>query len=223
MIKAIYFVKRKPGMEVADFQKYWLSTHAEIVKKVPEIRRYAQSHTILSGYRKGQPVYDGVAELWFDDIATMRRVAELPESKAAQADDYAFIDMPMDFLLTQEHVQKDGAAAPSMVKLVEFIHRKPGMDVEAFQNYWGKVHGPIASKIPMIRRYVQSHPLASAYRDGRQPSCDGVAEVWFDSTDAMRESERIPEYAATRADEPHFLKLEPPFTFIITREHVIIG
>jgi len=222
MIKAIYFIKRKPGMDVAAFQKYWLTVHAEIVKKVPEIRRYVQSHTILSGYRNGEPAYDGVAELWFDDIETMRRIAELPQSKEAQADDYNFISMPMSLVLTQEHSQKEGATDPSMVKLLEFIIRKPGMEVERFQNYWGAIHGPIAAKIATIRRYVQSHILPSAYRDGRQPVCDGVAEVWFDSTDAMRASEKTAEYTVTRADEVNFLDSEP-FKFIITKEHVIIG
>ena len=222
MIKAIYLIKRKPGMDLAAFQKYWLTVHAEIVKKVPDVRRYVQSHTILSGYRKGEPAYDGVAELWFDDLETMRRIAELPQSKAAQEDDYNFLSMPMKFVLTREWTQKDGPTDPSMVKLVEFIARKPGMEVDQFQKYWGGIHGPIASKISTIRRYVQSHLLPSAYRDGRQPACDGVAEVWFDSTDAMRASEKTAEYAATRADEPHFLHPDP-FPFIITREHMIIG
>ena len=221
MIKAIYFIKRKPGMDVAAFQNYWISTHAAIVKKVPELRKYVQCHTLLSGYRKGQPIYDGVAEMWFDDIETMRRIAESPDSKAAQADDYAFIDMPMPFVLTREQVQKDGATDPSMVKLVEFIFRKPGMDVEQFQDYWRTIHGPIAAKIPQMRRYVQSPVLLSAYSEGRRrPVYDGVAEVWFDSTDAMRASEKTAEYAATRADEPNFI--DAGFRFIITKEHTIV-
>ena len=222
MVKAIYFIKRKPGMDVEQFQKYWLNTHAGIVSKVPELRKYVQCHTLLSGYRKGEPVYDGVAELWFDDVETMRRIADLPQSKAAVADDYNFIDMPMEFVLTREHLQKDGPTNASMVKLVEFVFRKPGMDVEQFQKYWRTVHGPLAAKIPTMRRYVQSHNLPSAYRDGRQPVCDGVAEVWFDATDAMRASEKTPEYAATRADEPNFIDTTN-LKFIITREHTIVG
>jgi uncharacterized protein (TIGR02118 family) len=222
MIKAIYFVKRKPVMDVEAFQKYWLNTHAGIVSKVPELRKYVQCHTLLSGYRKGQPIYDGVAELWFDDTDAMRRIADLPQSKAAVADDYNFIDMPMEFILTREHVQKDGATNPSMVRLVEFVSRKTGMDVEAFQKYWRTIHGPLAAKIPTMRRYVQSHNLLSAYRAGRHPMCDGVAEVWFDDTNAMRASEKTPEYAATRADEPNFIDAAK-LKFIITREHTIVG
>jgi len=118
-------------------------------------------------------------------------------------------------------VQKEGPTDSAMVKLVEFITRKPGMDVEAFQRYWRTVHGPLAARIPMIRRYVQCHTRLSAYSAGRQPLYDGVAEVWADSTDALRESEKTPEYAAVRADEPKFL--DPgKLAFIITREYTVL-
>ena len=61
MVKLIAFFKRQAGMSVEDFQAYWRTSHADIVVKLPGIRRYVQSHTILSGYRKGEPVYDGMA------------------------------------------------------------------------------------------------------------------------------------------------------------------
>lgn len=222
MVKTIIVLKRKPGMRVEAFQEYWRTTHADLVKKVPELRRYAQCHTLLSGYHKGEPVYDGVAELWYDDTSAMRRITDAPESRAALADDQHFLDTSqMAFILTEEHVQKDGPTDASMVKLIEFVHRKPGMEVEKFQEYWRTVHGPLAAKIPMIRRYVQCHTRLSAYRAGRQPIYDGVAQVWFDSTDAMRQSATTPEYAAVRADEPNFIDVDR-LTFIITREHVIL-
>lgn len=222
MVKSINFLKRKPGMSVEAFQEYWRTSHAELVKKIPELRKYVQCHTLLSGYRKGEPVYDGVAELWYDDTDTMRRIADLPESRVALADDENFLDMSkMAFILTEEHVQKEGPTDSSMVKLVEFVTRKPGMEVEAFQEYWRTVHGPLAAKIPMIRRYVQCHTRLSAYRAGRQPLYDGVAEVWFNSTDAMRQSEKTPEYAAVRADEPNFID-GSKLTFIITKEYEML-
>jgi uncharacterized protein (TIGR02118 family) len=222
MVKSINFLKRKSGMSVEAFQEYWLTTHAALVKKVPEIRKYAQCHTLLSGYRRGEPVYDGVAELWYDNTDVMRRIADLAESRVALADDENFLDMSkMTFILTQEHVQKEGPTNDSMVKLVEFVTRKPGMEVEAFQEYWRTVHGPLAAKIPMIRRYVQCHTRLSAYHAGRQPLFDGVAEVWFDSTDAMRQSEKTPEYATVQADEPHFID-GSKLSFIITKEYEML-
>ena len=44
------------------------------------------SQTLLSGYKKVTPVWDGIAELVYDDIDAMRRVADCAESRAANED-----------------------------------------------------------------------------------------------------------------------------------------
>jgi hypothetical protein len=72
-----------------------------------------------------------------------------------------------------------------------------------------------------MRRYIQSHARLSSYRDGRIPPFDGVAEVWFDGTDAMRESAKAIEYKLVREDEPNFID-QSKLQFIITRERIII-
>ncbi len=223
MIKVISVLKRKPGMDLAAFTDYWQTTHAEAVKRVPGVRRYVQSQTIASAYRKGEPVYDGIAELWYEDTAAMHRAAAAPEAAAAFKDDENFLDMQsLAAIATDEVVQREGKTDASMVKSTEFVVRKAGMDAAAFHKYWTEVHGPLATRISQIRRYVQSHVRPSAYRDGRQPFIDGVAQVWFDNTDAMRESAKTAEYAAVRADEPNFIDVQR-LSFIITRERIIIG
>jgi uncharacterized protein (TIGR02118 family) len=223
MVKTITFIKRKPGMSVDDFGEYWRTKHAPIVTKLPGLRRYVQCHTIPSGYRNGEPAYDGVAEVWFDSTDAMREGARTAEYRAVRADEPNFIDLAkIDFVITEERVQKDAPADPSMVHLVEFVTRKPGMSVETFQRHWSAVHGPLGARIPMVRRYVQCHLRPAAYRDGRQPPYDGVAEVWFDSTGAMRESATTPEFRAVRADEPNFIDTTHPFPFIITRDFTVL-
>ena len=222
MVKTITFIKRKPGMNLDEFGQYWRTRHAPIVIRLPGLRHYVQCHTIPSGYRKGEPAYDGVAEVWFDSTDAMRATAKTAEYSAVRADEPNFIDLSrIDFVITEERVQKDGPADPSMVHLVEFVKRKPGMEVEAFQRHWSGVHGPLGARIPMVRRYVQCHVRPAAYRDGRQPPYDGVAEVWFDSTEAMRESATTAEFRAVRADEPNFIDTAHPFPFIITRDFVV--
>ena len=221
MVKAVSFFKRKPGMRVDAFQAYWRSRHPEVVLKLPGIRRYAQSHTLASGYRKAEPVYDGIAEIWFDDTEAMRALAGTAVYAAVQADEATFIDRStMGLVITEEHVIKPGPVPASGVKNVEFVTRKPGLDIEAFQRYWREVHGPLAARIQVVRRYVQSHTRRSAYSRGRPPAWDGVAITWFDDTRAMRQSAASSEYAAVRADEPNFIAPDPPF--IITTEHVIV-
>jgi uncharacterized protein (TIGR02118 family) len=135
MVKAIHFIKRKPGLELEAFRAYWLGRHADLVSKVPGVRSYVQSHTLLSGYKKGDPIWDGIAELVYDDIDAMRRVADSAESRAASQDTGNFADLTRGgTLLTEEVVQKDGPINSSMVKMAGFAIRKPGMTPEAFQN-----------------------------------------------------------------------------------------
>ena len=125
-------------------------------------------------------------------------------------------------ILTGEHLVKDGPVSPDGVKNIEFVTRKPGMPVSDFQAHWRDVHGPLASAIPVIRRYVQSHARPEEYADGRRPTWDGFALTWFDGTDAMRQSAVLPEYTAVRADEPNFLA-PGAAPVVITKEYVIIG
>ena len=220
MVKAISFFKRKSGMSVEGFQEYWRTAHAELVVKMPGIRRYVQSHTQPSGYRKGEPLYDGIAEIWFDDTQAMRALVGTREYAAVQGDEIQFIDRAtMGLIITEDHVIKDGPVPPNGVKNIEFINHKPGLTIEAFQKYWRDVHGSLAALIPVVRRYVQSHTRRAIYESGRTPPYDGVALTWFDDTQAMRLSAATPEYAGVRADEANFITPNSPF--IITKEHAI--
>lgn len=222
MVKMIAFFKRAPGMSVEAFQAYWRTTHAEIVAQLPGLRKYVQSHTLLSGYRKGEPVYDGIAEVWFDDTQAMRAVAQTSQYAAVRADEPNFIDLStMGSIITEEHVIKDGPIPADGVKNVEFVTHKPGMSIAAFQQHWREIHGPLGAAIPVVRRYVQSHTRRSIYDSGRTPLYDGVALTWFDDTQAMRVSATTPEYARTRADEANFIA-PGKIPFIITREQVIV-
>lgn len=221
MIKVISVIKRNPGMEVEAFQDYWLNVHGPIAAAMPGVRRYVQSHTLLGGYRKGQPAADGIAELWFDDTDAMRALEGTAALEATLADHIEFVAPGgLAQIFTEEHVIKDGPVPTDGVKNVEFVKRKPDMAVADFQRYWREVHGPLGAAIGPIKRYVQSHTRRSAYRDGNTPALDGMALTWFDNTDGMRASATSAEYETTRADEENFVAI--PLDFIITREHVIV-
>ncbi len=223
MVTVIAIIKRTPGMTVEAFQEYWRTAHAGIVRRLPGLRRYVQSHTLASGYRKGEPAWDGIAEIWFDSVEALRGLRGTPEQAAVDADEPRFIDKAsMTTLLTEQHVIKEGPVPAGAAKWVEFLNRRPDLPAEAFQRHWREVHGPIAARIPQIRRYVQSHVRLGAYASGRTPRYDGVAITWFDDTAAMRASAETAEYAATRADEANFMA-PGDAPFIITREHVVAG
>lgn len=222
MIKVAAFFKRRPDSSVEAFQKYWRTHHADLAARLPGLRRYVQCHTLPGIYRLREPVYDGVAEIWFDDTDALRAVAASDRFKQVKADEANFMDAKSyGEIVTEEHVIKDGSVPAEAVKNIEFVKRRRDLGVEAFQKHWKEIHGPLGAAIPPVLRYVQCHTRLSAYRGGRSPVFDGLALTWFANTHAMRESAGTPEYAATRADEANFVAAE--LDFIITREHEIVA
>ncbi|PYN30657.1 MAG: hypothetical protein DME01_26530 [Candidatus Rokuibacteriota bacterium] len=223
MVKALSFFKRRAGMPVDEFQAYWRTRHPDVVTKLPGVHRYVQSHTRPAAYRDGEPAYDGIAEVWFEDTAAMHALRGTPEVAAVQADEARFIDRStMEMIITDDHVIKDGPAPSGAAKGVGFARRKPGMTVEAFQRHWREVHGPLGAALPTLRRYVQSHPRRSAYSRGRDPAWDGIAIIWFDDAEALRAATTTPEWDRVKADEENFVA-PGPVAFIVTTEHVIVA
>ena len=119
MYKLIFSLRRKPGMSLEEFQRYWRETHAPLVAERAEtlgIRRYIQAHTgdlpeihaALQARNGGAPEpFDGVAEIWFEslegfasrDPAVQKAAADLFE------DEQKFIDHPNSpMLISQENV-----------------------------------------------------------------------------------------------------------------------
>jgi uncharacterized protein (TIGR02118 family) len=106
MVKLIYGITRKPGLSIAEFQRYWRETHAPIAARIPGVRRYVQCHVLPELYDgDNAPAYDGGAELWFDDLESMRQAMRSPEMQAAREDERNFIDHSKVFaIVTEENV-----------------------------------------------------------------------------------------------------------------------
>ena len=107
-----------------------------------------------------------------------------------------------------------------MIKLTFCLTRLPHLSRAAFQDYWFKTHAPLVASVAgtlQIRRYVQLHSLpaelSAAVRASREapPEYDGVAELWFDSLDALAANGERPEARAAAAllleDERRFIDL----------------
>jgi uncharacterized protein (TIGR02118 family) len=226
MIKGIALVTRKPGMPDDEFHRYWREVHGPIATSITGLRRYVQSHRSAHDFPGFECPYDGVAELWFDDLATL---AALPDDPAyidgAQADEPNFIDTSkLVFLATREHVFIEGppiARDTPLIKAVFLIRRRPDLSVAEFQDYWINGHAPQIPRDAGILRYVQCHQAPETYADG-MPAYDGVAELSFAdfaAFDAYWSSERI--QAIFAADAPRFLDAANSTAFLAEETRVI--
>ncbi len=110
--KVIFPLKRKRGMEAKEFHRYWREVHGPLVLKLPHLRRYVQSHTIVAKAVEealhlpgGEPFYDGVEQLWFDNKSALREaLGSLEAFVHVQPDLTNFVDLDRFVpLVTEEY------------------------------------------------------------------------------------------------------------------------
>ena len=92
-----------------------------------------------------------------------------------------------------------------MVKIMLLLHRRPGMSVDEFRQYWHQHHRPLLERLPGLQRLVLNDVLPGP--DGAPPSCDGIGEDWFESPEAMQAAFASAEGQAVAADAAQFLDL----------------
>lgn len=220
MVKIVIFFKRRAGMSVDDFQRHWRNTHADLILKLPGITRYVQSCVLASSYRKDEPVFDGVAESYFESTQAMKELAKTLRYEAVLADEPNFIDRDrMGSIITDEYVVTDAPVPKDALKTIDLVNRKAGMPIDDFRKYWREVHGPLCQAASAMRRYVQNPTRRAIYDSGRVPPYDGAAMAWFDGMDALRAAAATPEFARLRGDVPNFIdRARSPS--LLTTEHV---
>jgi uncharacterized protein (TIGR02118 family) len=104
MVKLMYIITPKAGMNRVDFQRYWLEVHAPIVKRIPHLKRY-----VINVF---QPRSDdmsaaigGVAEQWFESLETMKTAFSTADAKHARADIENFAEVARNIAaLVDEHI-----------------------------------------------------------------------------------------------------------------------
>jgi uncharacterized protein (TIGR02118 family) len=108
MIKLVYCITRKAGMTEEDFFRYWQNVHGPIGARIPQLRRLVQSCTMTVPGDQYGPGYDGMAELWFDDVDALLAARQSFEWKASGEDEANFIDHnKVAYFVTEEHVILD--------------------------------------------------------------------------------------------------------------------
>ena len=121
-----------------------------------------------------------------------------------------------------------------MIKLVFCLRRLPHLTREEFQRHWHERHAPLVRAHAAalgIRRYVQTHtlehPVNAALRASRggPDAFDGVAELWWDSAEALGAASASPEGRAAAAelldDERRFIDLAHSPLFVAVERPIV--
>jgi uncharacterized protein (TIGR02118 family) len=123
----------------------------------------------------------------------------------------------------------------AMIKLVFCVRRRADLSREEFQRHWRETHAPLVRErgaVLGVRRYVQVHTLPAGTsaalagsRAVEEEEYDGVAELWWDSLEALGAAVATPEGQRAGAelleDERRFIDLARSPIFL-AEEHVVL-
>jgi uncharacterized protein (TIGR02118 family) len=198
MIHYHYFITRKPSISMEEFFRYWRERHPLAAPRHELTRRYIQSHRVHE--LGGSGIYDGVAEVWWDDQDAMITVGRAT-GRQFRADEPNFIDMTrVESLATNDTVIMDHPSPEhGGVKGVFIVKRRAGLTLASFRKQWRERHAPAVLKAPGVRGYVQALTLDAAYT-WAEPRWDGVAHLWFDDAAAAERAMLSPEMKTAGED-----------------------
>jgi uncharacterized protein (TIGR02118 family) len=220
VIHQLIFAAPKPGMSVAEFQRYWLEVHAvDYASRIPQIRKYKIDTTVPS---VGNPLWSGVAEIWLrneeEQLASLQTDefllgARLDEPKWAAFWQTLVLD-------TDAHLLVDPGTAEA-TKLIRLVKRREGLPLSQFREQSLGKHAQLVQEIPGLRGYMQGHTRDGAYGIG-EAVLDAAYQLWFDDVDALSAAVASPEFH--RAEDELLSIVEQKYIHELTvKEHWVIG
>ncbi|MFW5895836.1 MAG: EthD family reductase [archaeon] len=102
MVKMVVLLVRKASLSYEEFLEYWEEEHAPLVEELPDVERYVTSHPT----DPEKSAYDGVAEVYFEDMATLGTAMESDAGQRLQADAAEFTDQEAGTVTFMEEAER---------------------------------------------------------------------------------------------------------------------
>lgn len=207
MQRVVIYLKRRSDLLQPAFFDWWLGQHRGFAEQLPGLRRY-----IISLAASGPDVpFDGMAELWFDDLAAADAAFASPAGQAARADAEAHVAQRERLNLT-EHSIIDHPAPPRF-KFTAGLKRRADLSREEFGAWWLERHVPYVKRFPEVRKY-----RVSLVESGPETIVDGLAEVWFDDLATLQ---RVTSGEVVKEAQRHSVAHSSDRIRLVAEEHRI--
>ena len=188
-------------------QAYWADSHGKLVANRPTLLRYHHYFSVPEAYDAApRPTFIGISMFWNQDPLA---IDQMPPGAwwPIGPDDRQLFDREPRWprndqhadILGEEHVIVDGEVSPGMINAIFMVCRVPGLNLRACFDHWLNVHGPLAARVPGVRRYVQCHGVLEAMNRGTNTH-DGWSEMWFDDFASFQSAVASPEWKAMEED-----------------------
>jgi hypothetical protein len=184
MVKVLALLPQREDIPREEFHSHWVAPHGEMACGIDTLQAYVQCHRIRPGISGlAESDYEGIAEVWFEDVETAAAMGEHPVYLAdVNPDEPNFIDIDrLAFVFADEHVVRDGATLEKetpVVKAQLLLRRAAGSSREGFDETWAATDEAAAAAFPGAIRIVRTEARAESYAEG-DPPADGFLEVWW--------------------------------------------
>jgi uncharacterized protein (TIGR02118 family) len=105
MIKTVTLLKRRSEITPEEFHRHWRNVHAPLVLKLPGVSRYVQCRPVHIPGK--EPRYDGIAEVWYEDLESLRATMDSRACRDLLSDEVNFMGPSTQesiFLIVEEDV-----------------------------------------------------------------------------------------------------------------------
>lgn len=192
MIVRMGLLNKRDDLSHSAFRKHWREVHGPIAAKLPGLRRYHQNHIVDRKqlgikYPRGAE-YDGISELWFDDLHSMNEAFTSDVAQQLIADESNLLS-DISTITAVQHVVIPEYCGSKLVKRMSTVQRKPGISSDQFKSEWFDVHSFLIKRFSQIKGYTQNFIFDRTNR--RRPasyedlSIDGIVELWFDDLESL--------------------------------------
>src|SRR5688572_5212605 len=171
MIVRMGLLQKKPDLSAAAFTAHWRNVHGSLAATLPGVRRYHQNHVIDRQqrgitYARGSQNFDGISELWFDDLPSMQSafsgdlVQELAADEASFLGDLKVVTAIQNRVIPVPHGER-------LIKRMSTLKRRPEVSSEQFQHEWFRVHSVLVKRLPQVKGYTQNLIFDRGHGRGR--------------------------------------------------------
>ena len=209
MFKVIRMAKRGDKLP-AEFRQEWLERNRELRKTAGKLL----ASVIAEGnILPGEPLFHGVALLYYPTINEARAVHEKPLGKDA-----------ISVIADERTVfEKTGASYKPMgqLKVILTDVRRKDLTPAQFKTEASKVYAKVESKA-MIDAGVQKMVVNfSQAEKGKDPAFDTMLELYFNEKDDVKAAFGSPVIGLLRKDEETLVQLDAPEIRIVAEESTL--
>lgn len=227
MILRMGLLRKRADLSLSAFERHWRAEHQPLTAELPGLRKYHRNLVVDRqqlgiDYARGGYDFDGISQLWFDDIPSMNGALASDVGRALIDDERHFV-ADIAIITTIPHVVIPTPPGAGLVKRMSTLTRREDVGSDTFQNEWFDIHSVLVKRIPQVKGYAQD--LVFDRMVDRKPAArgdlriDGIVELWFEDIERLKESfaSRAGRTLMTHAEE----FISEISTFLVETEEVI--